>query len=88
MSNGAVVMSMSGSVLQIAVEDAFDGSDYRCLVSNDAGSDTEIVTLNGKCVLRLSIVNACFIAVFSLFIQLLLCSSPDPLLQMLLFLRT
>ena len=57
MSDGAVVMS--GSVLQIAVEDAFDGSNYHCLVSNDAGSDTEIVTLNGKCVLRLSIVNAC-----------------------------
>ena len=59
MSDGAVVMS--GSVLQIAVEDAFDGSDYHCLVSNDAGNDTEIVTLNGKCVLHLSIVNACYL---------------------------
>jgi len=57
MSDGAVVTS--GSVLQIAVEDAFDGSDYHCLVSNDAGNDTALVTLNGMCVLLLYIVNAC-----------------------------
>ena len=59
MSDGAVVTS--GSVLQIAVEDAFDGSDYHCLVINDAGNDTDLVTLNGMCVLRLSIVNACYL---------------------------
>ena len=86
MSDGAEVARRS--VLQIAVEDAFDGSDYHCLVINDAGNDTDFVTLNGMCVLHLSIVNACFIAVFSLFIQLLLFSSLDPLLQMLQFLRT
>jgi len=57
MSDGVVVTS--GSVLQIAVEDAFDGSDYHCLVINDAGNDTDLVTLNGMCVLLLYIVNAC-----------------------------
>ena len=59
MSDGAVVTH--GSVLQIAVEDAFDGSDYHCLVINDAGNDTDFVTLNGMCVLHLSIFNACYL---------------------------
>ena len=57
MSDGAEVARRS--VLQIAVEDAFDGSDYHCLVINDAGNDTDFVTLNGMCVLLLYIVNAC-----------------------------
>ena len=56
-SDNAVVAR--GSLLQIAVEDAFDGSDYLCLTINDAGNDTDIVTLNGMCVLRLSIVTTC-----------------------------
>ena len=45
MSDGAVVTR--GSVLQIAVKDAFVGSDYQCLVMNGAGYDTDTVTLNG-----------------------------------------
>ena len=44
-SDGAVVASEP--VLQIAVEDAFVGSGYECLVENDAGSDSAAVTLNG-----------------------------------------
>ena len=44
-SDGAAVASEP--VLQIAVEDAFVGSDYQCLVENDAGNDTTVVTLNG-----------------------------------------
>ena len=44
-SGGAVVASEP--VLQIAVEDAFGGSDYQCLVENEAGNDTTVVTLNG-----------------------------------------
>ena len=38
-------------VLHIAVEDAFVGSDYQCLVVNKAGNDTDTVILNGMCVL-------------------------------------
>jgi len=49
MSDGAVVTS--GSLLQIAVEDAFDGSDYQCLVVNEAGNDTAVITLNGTCLM-------------------------------------
>ena len=56
-SDGAVVANVS--VLQIAVEDAFDGSDYLCFVINDAGNDAGFVTLNGMCVLHLSIFNTC-----------------------------
>ena len=44
-SDGAAVASEP--VLQIAVGDAFVGSDYQCLVENDAGNDTTDVTLNG-----------------------------------------
>ena len=44
-SDGAVVASEP--VFQIAVEDAFVGSDYQCLVENEAGNDTAVVTLNG-----------------------------------------
>ena len=44
-SDGAVVASEP--VFQIAVEDAFIGSDYQCLVENEAGNDTAVVTLNG-----------------------------------------
>ena len=89
MSDRAVVTR--GSVLQIAVEDAFDGSDYWCLTINDAGNDTDIVTLNGMCVLRLSIVTTCNLHLCFLcvpFIQLLLWSSLNLPLQRLLFLRT
>ena len=56
MSDGVVVAR--GSVLQIAVEDAFDGSDYHCLVINDAGNDIAVITLNGTCLL-FSIMNVC-----------------------------
>jgi len=55
-SDGVVVAR--GSVLQIAVEDAFDGSDYQCFVVNEAGNDTAVITLNGTCLL-FSIVNVC-----------------------------
>jgi len=55
-SDGVVVAR--GSVLQIAVEDAFDGSDYQCFVVNEAGNDTAAITLNGTCLL-FSIVNVC-----------------------------
>ena len=48
-SDGAAVTR--GSVLQIAVEDAFVGSDYQCLVVNEAGNDADTVTLNGTCLL-------------------------------------
>ena len=41
------VVIASEPLLQIAVEDAFDGSDYQCLVENDAGNDTIVATLNG-----------------------------------------
>ena len=41
------VIIASEPLLQIAVEDAFDGSDYQCLVENDAGNDTIVATLNG-----------------------------------------
>ena len=34
-------------MIQIAVEDACDSSDYQCLVENDAGSDIVVATLNG-----------------------------------------
>ena len=44
-SDGAVVASEP--VFQIAVEDAFVGSDYQCLVENEAGNDNAVVTLNG-----------------------------------------
>ena len=44
-SDGAVVASEP--MLQIAVEDAFVGSDYQCLVENEAGNDSTVVTLNG-----------------------------------------
>ena len=44
-SDGAVVASEP--VLQIAVENASVGSDYQCLVENEAGNDTAVVTLNG-----------------------------------------
>ena len=44
-SDSAVVASEP--VLQIAVEDASVGSDYQCLVENDAGNSTTVVTLNG-----------------------------------------
>ena len=48
------------SVLQIALEEAFDGSDYQCLVVNEAGSDTAAITLNGTYLL-FSIMNVfCF----------------------------
>ena len=84
-SDGAVVTS--GSVLQIAVEDAFDGGDYRCLVVNDAGSDADLVTLNGTydCVFCIYMYLYC---IFIPLIQLLLCFSLNPLLQTLPFLRT
>ena len=35
-------------VLTILVDSATDGSDYECLVENDAGSETVNITLNGK----------------------------------------
>lgn len=35
-------------VLMILVDSATDGSDYVCLVENDAGSEVVSVTLNGK----------------------------------------
>ena len=41
------VVVESEPMLQIAVEDAFDGNNYQCLVENDAGSDTIVATLNG-----------------------------------------
>ena len=41
------VVVASEPMLQIAVEDAFDGSTYQCLVENDAGSDIIVATLNG-----------------------------------------
>ena len=34
-------------VLEILVEDANDGSDYECLVENDAGMENENATLRG-----------------------------------------
>ncbi len=36
------------SQLVVDVEDASDGSEYECLVMNDAGNETATVTLNGK----------------------------------------
>jgi len=47
MSDGAVVAREP--VLQIAVQDVYVGSDYQCLVANEAGNGTDIVTLNGMC---------------------------------------
>ena len=44
-SDGVVVANQT--VLQIAIEDAFVGSVYECLVENNAGSDSAAVTLNG-----------------------------------------
>ncbi len=41
------------SQLVVDVEDAFDGSEYECLVMNDAGNETATVTLNGRVVLFL-----------------------------------
>ena len=50
-SDSAVVASEP--VFQIAVEDAFIGSDYQCLVENEAGNDTAVVTLNGMFVMSI-----------------------------------
>ncbi len=41
------------SQLVVVVEDAFDGSEYECLVMNDAGNETATVTLNGEVALFL-----------------------------------
>ena len=43
LSDGQVLIN--NPVLEILVEDANDGSDFECLVENDAGMENEIATL-------------------------------------------
>ena len=45
-------VAADGPILMIEIEDAFDGSEYECLVVNDAGNDTTVVTLNGMLLLH------------------------------------
>ena len=53
--DGEVVSQMSS--LTVLVDAADKGSEYHCTVENDAGNDTDNVTLRGMCVQLLVIMN-------------------------------
>ena len=42
------VVSMAQELTSLDNTDPLDGGDYQCIVTNDAGNDTVMTTLNGE----------------------------------------